>query len=195
LDSGDKYLIEALKSQDPGKRDRAIYHFYSDHDLKAFVTGYIKNHNGSEEDADDAFQEAIILLDRNVRNGSFRGDSSLKTYFFAIVKWYWLAVQRKKRITVGPLQPDDIDIGVESVEDDLIYLEKKEFLDRAVASVGLRCRELLGYYKLDYSMKEIASLMGFSSPAMAKKQAYRCREKLREFLSGHSEYLQLFSNH
>lgn len=187
-------MIEALRGGDPRKRDWALYQLYKDIDLRAFVSAYIRGLGGMQEDVDDIFQEAIILFDRNLRSGVYRGDSSLKTYFIGMVKWLWLAVMRKKNIKVEEFHPEMINLEVDGADKIMIAQEKILFFESVISKMGAQCKELLSYYKLDYSMKEIASLMDFSSPEMAKKQAYRCREKLKSYLVNHKEYLQKFFN-
>ena len=53
---------------------------------------------------------------------------------------------------------------------------------------------LLNLYKLSYSMDEIAQNIGLSSPEMAKKEVYRCRERLRNQLNSQSEILTMLRN-
>jgi RNA polymerase sigma factor (sigma-70 family) len=192
LNANDKVLIEALRGEDKRKREWALYQLYKDRDLKAFVSSHVRGLGGVQEDVEDVFQEALILFDRNVRSGVFRAESSLKTYFIGIVKWLWLAVMRKKSIKVEEFQPEAIDLQVEGADHIMIAQEKKVIFENVISKMGAQCKELLSLYKLDYSMKEIASLMNFSSPEMAKKQAYRCREKLKSYLTEHKEYLLKF---
>lgn len=175
----DEQLLEAILSSDSKKRDWGIYQFYSDTALKNSVLNYVQKHGGNAEDGQDIFQESICIFDRNLRQGKFNGQSTLKTYFFAIAKWHWVTYRRKHK-KLSELSSEQIKEETESVEMKVFQKEEKELLDKAINELGIRCRELLQYYKLSYSMKEITKLLDFSSPAMAKKQAYRCRERLRK---------------
>ena len=175
----DNLLIECIQSGEAKKRDWALYQFYSDKSLLTWATNYIKGQGGKTEDAEDVFQEAICVFDRNIRQGRFEGKSSLRTYLLSIVKWSWVTYRRKQD-SLTELKPEQMNGTMESVEKQYFTKEKKDLLDKAIDAVDERCQQLLRYYKLDYSMKEIQSLLGFSSPAMAKKQAYRCRSRLRK---------------
>jgi hypothetical protein len=42
-------------------------------------------------------------------------------------------------------------------------------------------------YQLDYSMEEIAQLMGFANGGVAKKEAFLCRKRFRTVLKLHPE--------
>ncbi len=194
MDTNDKILIEAFKGGDPRKRDWALYQMYKNSDLRASVSIYIRGLGGKQEDVEDIFQEAIILFDRNLRSGVYRGESSLKTYFIGMVKWLWLGVMRKKNIKAEEFHPEMIGLEVDGPEQGMIAREKQAYFESVISKLGAQCKELLSYYKLDYTMKEIALLMDFSSPEMAKKQAYRCREKLKSYLADQKDYLQKFFN-
>lgn len=177
----DKLLVDAILSGNPPKRDWAFYQLYSNTNLKNSIIQYVTTHGGGTEDGEDVFQEAMCILDRNIRNGKFTFESKLHTYFYAIAKWHWVTYNRKhKKFTeVTTEQPDQI---IEGVDIQFFEQERKELLDRAIQALDTRCQELLKYYKLDYSMQEIKELLNFSSPQMAKKQAYRCRKRLRDVL-------------
>ncbi|MDZ4706481.1 MAG: sigma-70 family RNA polymerase sigma factor [Saprospiraceae bacterium] len=174
----DQQLIEAISNGDPRQRDWALYQFCSEDSLRGWVLHYVENHGGNVEDGEDVFQETAVIFDRNIRQGRFDGKSTLRTYFLAISKWHWVTYRRKKG-SVSELKPEHYDGEVESVDAQVFESEKREILEKAIAELDTRCQELLQYYKLDYSMKEIKELLGFSSPEMAKKQAYRCRSGLR----------------
>ena len=194
MNTEDQILVDAIKSNNDRKRNWALYSIYSNARLKDYTRNYILNHGGLEADVEDIFQEAIILLDRNLRNEMFKGDSALGTYFIAIVKWKWLGIQRKKKIMEvevnnNLLLKEDTDLAFAIISE-----ERKKILDYAIEKLGAKCKELLAHYKLDHTMKEIAVILGYSSPEMAKKQAYRCREKLKEFFTNHKEYREVFFN-
>jgi RNA polymerase sigma factor (sigma-70 family) len=190
----DSLLIDAIRSGNARSRDWALYRIYSNSKYKEFTRTYITSHHGLEADVDDVFQEAIILLDRNLRNGAYKEESTLGTYLMAIVKWTWLGIQRKKKLQVVEIDTNSMQLEVGSAESSLLSEEREEIMNLAINQLGSKCRELLGQYKLDHTMKEIAMQLGYSSAEMAKKQAYRCREKLKIFFTCHTEYREIFFN-
>ncbi|NRB52933.1 MAG: sigma-70 family RNA polymerase sigma factor [Saprospiraceae bacterium] len=174
----DQLLIECIKSSDSRKRNWAFYQFYSDEKIRSWARAYIQNQGGQLEDVEDVFQESIIVLDRNVRENRFEGGSALMTYFGSIIKWSWLTYKRKQK-PFSELKAELIKENVESIENDFIKEERKSLINFAISKLDEHCRKLLSLYKLDYSMKEIKELLNISSPALAKKQAFNCRKKLR----------------
>ncbi len=159
-----------------------MYQFYSDPSLRDWVFGYVKNKGGTADDAKDVFQETICTLDRSIREGAFKENSTLKTYFFAIAKWTWVTFNRKIHKPLPEGLPS-ADTETTALDIDVIANEKRELLDKAIASLGPECEQLLMLYKLDYSMKEVAQRLDFvANENMAKKKAHKCRGKLKEAL-------------
>ncbi len=171
-------------------RDAALRLFFRDKALRTIVIQYALANGGSEHDGKDLFQDTVVLFDRNIRADKFNGQSSLRTYFVSIAKWHWLNLRRKKHNYHEELPPHATDWGTED-SPDILYMaeERKSILERALAAVGGRCTGLLNLYKLSYSMDEIAQNMGLSSADMAKKEVYRCRERLRNYLQSQPEIL------
>lgn len=173
-------------------REQALRHFYLLPGLRETVARVVLDNGGSRSDAQDVFQEALVLFDRNLREGRFEGKSALTTYFVAIAKWRWVTLRRQQG-RYQELSPAQYDGEVESAESETLRAEHRELLSEAMGQIGERCRELLRLYQLDYAMDEIAQKMGYSGPDVAKKEAYRCRTRLREHLENHplwAEYLK-----
>lgn len=187
----DAQLLESIKGKE-AERTWALKHFFTNKPLKTSVIGYITNHGGNTQDGEDVFQDTVILFDRAIREGNFKGQSSLSTYFMGIAKWRWVSNRRKFGGTVE-LKPEQYDKPVESVEGRVIEDERRSVIDEILTKIGERCKQILKLYKLSYSMDEIAETMGLSSPELAKKNAYECRKKFKEFVDTRPEYKSILS--
>lgn len=172
-------------------RDLAIKHLYIELDWQHLAINHALNNNGTPEEADDLAQNAIISLDRNIRERKFGGDSSLKTYFFSIVKLQWLKTLRDRKTTSSIVTIDNKLVENHTVEDYYIKKEKKALFAQLTGQMGKRCQKILTLWQLDYSMEEIAKQSGLSSADMAKKEAYRCRKRLKKFLSENPSWINL----
>ncbi len=187
----DEALITSIRSGGAARED-ALKRIYLLPGLRESVLRYILEHGGDRQDAQDIFQESMVLLDRNLREGRFEGKSALSTYFVAIAKWRWVTVRRQQgRYT--ELSPAQYDSEVESPETETIRSEYRELFQEALAQIGDRCRELLQLYQLEYSMEEIADLMQYNNADVAKKEAYRCRMRFRELLETHPQFSALLN--
>lgn len=188
-DWSDESLIAGIQSGGPARED-ALKRLYQMPGLREAVIRYVLDNGGDRQDAQDIFQEALVLFDRNIREGRFEGKSALRTYFVAIAKWRWVTVRRQQG-RYAELSPAHYDGEVDSPEAETIRSEYRELFQEALGQIGDRCRELLRLYQLDYSMEEIARTMQYGNADVAKKEAYRCRMRFRELLENHPEYAAL----
>ena len=187
----DEALLSAIQGGGQA-RENALRHLYLLPGLRETVTRFVLDNGGNRSDAQDVFQEALVLFDRNVREGRFERKSALATYFVAIAKWRWVTLRRQQgRYT--EISPAQYDGEAESPETETLRAEHRELLAGAMGQIGERCRELLRLYQLDYAMEEIAAKMGYSGADTAKKEAYRCRMRLREQLENNPLWAEYFN--
>jgi RNA polymerase sigma factor (sigma-70 family) len=187
INTTDEEWVKAIQS-DKAAREDALAFFFKHSTLRKTVFDYVRSNDGSDADAKDVFQDTLILFDRNIRAGKFQAKSTLFTYFIGIAKWRWLALKRQKSKTESTNHFAEIEI--QGVDYQYFEKEKKELLESVLRQIGEKCKTLLTYYKLSYSMEEIAQQYGLSSAEMAKKETYRCREKLKNYLNQHPQLLQ-----
>lgn len=173
-------MIHALTGKDEAQYNLGLYHIMQNAEWKKTVSSYVQQHGGNTEDVEDVFQEAVIAFERAVRKEIFKGESSLITFFVSIAKRKWWSIIKRRKPT-EEIALHHVEQEVDSAEDYALKEEKKHFLTQALSRIGERCKKILQLYQLDYSMEEIAAATGISSADMAKKEAYRCRGRLRQF--------------
>ena len=175
-------LLKAIKSGGH-YREEALARIYRNPSLKLKVVRHVQKWGGNIQDGEDMFQEAIIVLDRNVRENKFREESSIDAYLFSIGKFLWKNRMRKTKKTVHTDEDYLVDKTVmDDPEVELISQERKEILLKLMSQLGDRCQEVLKLWQLSYSMNEIAEIVGLSSDTMARKTKYRCMQKLLELV-------------
>lgn len=143
---------------------------------------------GSEQDGKDVFEESFLVFERQVRTGHFRGESSLETYFHGIARWQWLTsaekTSRQLTLKTNPI----FRANNEFHQKILISEERRVILSGLIAQVGERCQKLLGLFQLNYSMREISELSGYSSEQVAANEVHGC-QKLKKIIHQHPETL------
>ncbi len=183
-------LIAMLKSHSEAERNVAIKYFYTDKNLRATVKNLVLMQGGDESDSDDVFQECLILLDNNVRNNNFKGQSTLRTYFVSMCKWKWYSMKRSTRRVVLMDDNSNMDSDLmESPEVLMLSEEKKSIVLSLLEKLEDKCRQILELYQLDYSMDEIAEQVGFLNVQSAKNAAANCRKKFRSLLETNVELM------
>lgn len=173
-------------------RDQALYHIYVQQNWKNLVVHHALMNQGTKEDGDDLAQNAIIAFDRNIRLHKFKGKSTLKTYFLSIAKFLWLKKIRDNKPSLELKSSHYEKSDNSSVEDHYFHEKQKQALEELLDQVGSRCKQILKLWQLDYPMDEIAEEVGLSSAAMAKKEAFRCRKRIRKFLNNNPSWLEKF---
>lgn len=179
----DSELETALRGA-PEARDAAFRYLFADGMRMRQVQQYVEAHGGTAAEGKDVFQDAVVLFDRNVRQGKFNGKSTLSTYFFAIAKWHWVSVRRRQKtgVELDARKHDEI---VEPVDAQLIDDDHRRLLGEALNGVGPDCKKLLLLTGLSLANEDIAREAGFSSADMARKAVFRCRERFRALIRQH----------
>jgi RNA polymerase sigma factor (sigma-70 family) len=165
----DKEIIEQLQQDKYGAAINGLYHILPP------VKKYILANNGTAHDAQDIFQEALVVLYKKIQAGNFMLTVSLKTYLLAIVKNCWLQELRlRKKI---PVVDTDKDFSIEEpVEEPAFTLAEAAF-----NALGEKCKQLLiMFYFNKKNYKMIAADMSFGDEKTAKNQKYRCLQKAKE---------------
>lgn len=147
------------------------------------ITKWIQNNGGSEADAADVYQEAIVILYEKSQDETFRLSCKIGTYLFAISKHLWYKKVNKQQYSPGSLPDEDRQEWI--YEDDInAHKERENYytqLNAALEQIGEPCRSLLkAFYHEDKSMQEIASGFGYTNTDNAKTQKYKCLARLRK---------------
>ncbi len=146
------------------------------------VASYVSKRGGDPSDAEDMLQEAIIVVWQKVCSGKFELRSKLSTYILAIVKNKWSAEMRKRSKFSEEL-PEDISDGNPSTLDGVIKEEEMATVRKALAALNPICKELLMlFYFEERNLRDIARVLGFANPEVAKSKKYQCKKALETIL-------------
>lgn len=179
----DDEIVDALSSADDARRQEALYVLFKSTDLRNKIFRTVFDQGADAETAREIFQFALVTFEQKVRTGVFEKRSSVHTYILGIAKWHLLNERRKNsRITEFNPLTHGSDAFVEPVEDALSDETRNAALYQIIEQLGERCRKLLPRWAENASPEEIAREFGFSSADMAKKETYRCRQKMIAFV-------------
>ncbi len=146
------------------------------------INYFIKRNSGTEDDANDIFQEAIIIIYRKIKENDLVFEtSSFKNYLFSVCRLLWLKQLEKRKIEKAKLD-ESLPYHEELYDDNLNELveknEKYSLYQKHFCSLGMDCQKLLQLFFEKVSLKEIAKIMGYKSEKYAKKRKYKCKEIL-----------------
>lgn len=177
----DQKIIQLIRT---GKSDKALDGLYKHFPM---IRKMVRTHGGDVRDAEDVFQDALVILCRKIENPDFTLTSRLSTYLYGVCRYLWKDELRRRKRAIPPDLADTEEAAATAVEEELtIKLAEKVLLE-----LGDRCRELLGlFYEAGLQLKDIASRMGYSSENTAKTQKYKCLENARNTLRTLQQTLQ-----
>ena len=187
----DQDVIEAInhsKNLDP-----VIRHLY--HTNFDSVASYVRSNSGNDEDAEDFFQEAIVVFINIVKKGNFRGDSSIKTFLYSIVRNLWRnELKRQNRVLLRETNYyEQTEKEEQDIQESIGENEIKNQLLHLLEQLGGNCKKiLLLFYYENLPMKEIFQHMGYETEQVARNMKYRCMNKLKGLLNEHPEMKQNF---
>jgi RNA polymerase sigma factor (sigma-70 family) len=180
VDSGTHYSSEELVNG-IARNNEAVLEYIYENNLPA-VMSYVLKNNGDESDARDIFQEAIIAVWSNIRDGRFQQEngSSIGGYLFQVARNKWLDKVRSKpyKSTVRFFHADTE--GLISPEESQAEEERILYLQHLYNNLGEKCKAILHrFYFERKSLSEIADQLSHDAESL-RTMKYRCMKKLRE---------------
>jgi RNA polymerase sigma factor (sigma-70 family) len=170
----DRKIVEAIIE---GNNNAALQLLYTS--SLPVIRKYITMNNGTEHDANDIFQDAVIILMRQIKYGKFEMDKSVGGFLYTVARNLWInkAVRDKKRVLVDEI-PEDSDIQ-NDIQVNSELKERESTIKSILNKLGETCAKILKaitFEGLDY--KEIAHNTGLASSDVVKTYKNRCKKKL-----------------
>ncbi len=177
------YATDSALVYDLRKGNETAFQYCYD-EILPMVRNWFKKQSVAQEEADDFFQEALLVLYDNVRTSKFELQSKLSTYLLSICKYMWYNKSRKTSRRKTDAFGEEVE-KLQWVEQDVVFHEQQEQhyeqLESALEELGDPCKTLLeAYYIQDMSMKEITELMEYTNANNAKTQKYKCLNRLKK---------------
>ncbi len=148
------------------------------------IARMIINNNGSEQDAKDIFQEAVVVLYNKITQRNFELSSKLSTFLYAVSRRLWLkqlAHKGSKSNTSDISDFEDILQIEESLIDHEEIEQRFEKMNHALIQLGEPCQTLLkDFYIENLSMENIKEKFGYTNADNAKTQKYKCLQRLKK---------------
>jgi RNA polymerase sigma factor (sigma-70 family) len=167
-------LIKDLKTEN----NFAFGKLYQDNFGK--ISNFVQNNSGNKTDAEDLFQDAMMVLVEKLRQDNFLLTASINTYVYAICKNLWLKKLRDRNfeLSVDEMQSYDFLESInDSIEDEKTYLEK---LKGYLVKISDHCNRLIQdmFFK-EKTIDQIQKDYGYSTRHNAQNQKYKCVEQIR----------------
>ena len=173
----DEILIQGLKERD----SLSIKFIYKE--FFPLATSIVEKNSGSYEDAEDLFQDSIVILYKRLTTEKINLKCTLKTFFFGICKNLWMQrldrkwrLQYSENLAEEPVHSYEItrwEFGEE-------VLEKKRLFLKHYFELPKRCQKILAMFLSEIPLKKIALELGMKNDEYVKSRKYKCKRLLRK---------------
>lgn len=162
----DEEILQRIRKGD----ERAVDFLYKKH--YRMMVNMISKNSGTEEEAKDVYQEAVIVFWKKAVTGELVLTSKISTYLYSICQNLWRKeLDRKQRLSYEEKD------AVTHLDHD--RQEKIAIVHRCINELGETCRKVLTYFYFDeMSMEDIATKLGFANADTAKTKKYKCKVEL-----------------
>lgn len=172
----DQKYIDALVNNDPVLLEE-LYQKYS-----GKIKWMILQNNGTETDAADIFQEALISIYNKTQTTGFQLTCPLEAFLYLICKNKWInTLNKRKTQKVTNTDTEGFNnIGEDNfklAEDCVLQQERSNLLREKLQEMGESCKNLLRLSWSGLSMDEVAGKLNVSY-AYARKKKSECMAKL-----------------
>ncbi len=177
----DVELLTAIRSGD--QLNNAIYFIYQQYSQT--IQSFILANSGMPADAEDIFQETVVIFIDLVKKDKFRGEASVKTFLTAIARNLWLN-ELKKRERSGIREKafeNNRDVTELDVSQHMANREEKQQFLEVMGKLGEPCKKLLTlFYYENMSMKDIMHQLPYENEQVVRNKKYKCLQSLTEMI-------------
>lgn len=182
----DEQIIDGLRNRD----NKTVQYIY-DHYFR-MCQYIVSSNNGSDEDAKDIFQEAIIIVIEKVSKFNFELTSQFQTFLFAIINNLWKLQLLKRRNADQFLA---MQAHFDSVHNELIENYDQQLssslLWKCFNMLEKECKTILNLWWKGYPQKEIAEVLSYKYGYLRRKKM-NCDESLTCIIKENSELMEIF---
>ena len=164
---------EILKRISKGD-ERILDHLYKKY--YRMMTRIVLSNNGTEEEAKDVYQEALLVFWQKAVRGDLVLTSKISTYLYSICLNQW----RKELDRKSRLSSQEVDGEYYQSYDSE---ERSKIVHACIEQLGDVCKKVLTHYYFDgMNMQEIAKKLKFANTDSVKTKKYKCKKKLDELI-------------
>jgi RNA polymerase sigma factor (sigma-70 family) len=187
----DEEILAGLRKRD----NRVLQYIYKNsfNPVKQLVI-----HNaGAENDAEDIFQEALIIIFKKLKDEpDFKLTAAFNTYIYSVARLLWLKHLRNfKKIEIDPLNRD-MEERIEFEEPSPVQDKdlRMAIYQRTLLKIPEDCQKILRLTAQDITSKEIARQLGFRSEGYVRKRRHFCKEYLVNKVKEDPDYQSMFED-
>ncbi len=134
-----------------------------------------------DSEAEDIFQEALIIIIRKVDADELKLTAKFSTYLYSVCKNLFELKKRKVAIEKKHLTKKVETTYEENFSEDYDRNYQYKIYKYYFSKLGSSCQQILNMYWLDMPIKEIAKKIG-STAGYVRKKKHECKKRLIELI-------------
>lgn len=173
----DEAILEGLRL----RSDYIIKYIYQE--LFPMILFLVTKNNGSEEDAEDIFQDSLLIVFKKIKANELDLSCSFRTYLYSVSRNLWLQKLNKRKQFSREFNDIETYITMSEYalsEKNQEELEKFRLYQQHFLALSNDCQKVLMLFLKKVPLKEIATEMGFKTEKYAKTRKYLCKEELKK---------------
>ena len=179
-------IFDGIRREDRKILERIYKVFYP------AVRHYVTSNNGNEHDAQDIFQDSLVIVYLKVKKSPPVLTCSFGTYLFSINKYLWYREFRRSHMHArSMLNPDELIDYENNFMNDYIRMEKRKLVLDHFNEMGESCQKLLSLFIQNTPVERITKIMGFSTDQYTRNRRTNCKEKLVQRIWNSPRYREL----
>lgn len=179
-------ILDGLRNRDTNVLDFIYKSFFQQ--IKIFIN---KN-SGTDEDAQDMYQDAILIIYQKIKNDNLTLNCSFNTYLYSVCRLLWLKQLEKRKKSQEYVENSE---KLVELDDDIlkIYNSNERYIiyQNHFKKLSQNCQKILELYMARIQLKEIANILGYKSDKYVKKRKHQCKEKLVNSIKNDPRYKEL----
>ena len=179
----DNEILSLMRSVQRNQQDKAFSLLYDKYAKNVY--SLVTRNSGSAAEAEDLFQDTLIVLHKNLRKDSFELSCKLNTYIYSVARNLWFNKLRKssKLSSLDDAGEEFVDVADSSLEV-LQREEEKGALNELILNLGENCQKVLRYFYFErMKLRAISDELGYANETVAKTKKSKCLKQLRDMLA------------
>jgi RNA polymerase sigma factor (sigma-70 family) len=153
----------------------------------------VTSNSGRQMDAEDIFQDALLIIYQKISSGKLNLTSAFSTYLYSICKNIWLQKLNKKGLRIEYKDSMDFDLPEDSHNLDLLIEDNEKFnlFQQHFRKLSEDDQKVMKLFLKKVPLAEIALIMGYKSYEYAKVRKYIIKEKLKNAILSDPRYREM----
>jgi RNA polymerase sigma factor (sigma-70 family) len=149
----------------------------------------VEENSGNLDDANDVFQESVILIYRKIKDETFQLTASFSTYIYSIAWYVWMREIRVRDLQKSKMEEIEyLENNPESISIEYELHRRYKLYQEYFKKLPKDCQKILKMFLKGDSLKKIAKKMRLKSENYVKKRKYICKKTLIQSIKNDARF-------